>query len=193
MHGIESTRGAFLLADLDMNAPFHIAAEVSIWSIGAMACVMRRAELSGKSPLFRRSGIGVIWLLDQLDPTIPAQVRPLLRDLRGLVVDMLDKFVYPMSGPIIFPPTAKDFDRFRCEVQRVHAIDKAIMNDDYDLADHLTSRKWFELPVEGAPESPDAALQLLDCPHCSRQIPASRPGAPKVHKGLGLRQEGSDV
>lgn len=142
--GVESTRSAFLLADLEMNAPPQIATEVSVWSLGAMACVMRRAELSGKSALFRWAGIGIIWILDQIDSEVPIMLKPLLHDLRGVVVGMLEKFVYPLSAPMTFPLTAKEFERFSCQVQRVHAISQAAMDDDYGRVDQLMSLKWFE-------------------------------------------------
>ena len=143
-HGDEYTKSAFLLADLSFDTPFQIGAEVSIWSLGAMACVMRRAELSGKSPLYRWAGIGILWLLRQLENDVPVQVWPLLREVQVMLMARLNSFTYPMGAPVRCPVTARDLERFGGEVQKVHAIRKASMNDDYELADQLRLIKWSE-------------------------------------------------
>lgn len=144
-HGVADTKSGLMLAELGMTVPFQIATEISVWSLGAMACVMRRAELSGQSPLVRRAGVGILWILDQLGPTAATSLRPLLCELRRVVSDMLDKYVYPLSGPMECPVVAKDFERFSCEVQRWHAIDEAFMSDDYESVDRLMALNWFEL------------------------------------------------
>lgn len=145
-HGDQRTKSAFLLADLSFETPFEIAAEVSIWSLGAMACVMRRAELSGKSPLYRWSGIGILWLLQQMMKDAPLPLHPLLKELHSMVAESLNSFVYPMGGPMTCPVKAEDLERFNRAVQRVHAIREAAFNDDYELVDRLYKLKWYEAP-----------------------------------------------
>ena len=49
-----------------------------------------------------------------------------------------------MGAPVRCPVTARDLERFGGEVQKVHAIRKASMNDDYELADQLRLIKWSE-------------------------------------------------
>lgn len=145
-HGDPSTKSAFLLAELSFNTPFEIAEEVSIWSLGAMACVMRRAELSGKSQLYRWSGIGILWLLQQMMKDAPLPLRPLLQELYSMLAESLNTFVYPMGCPMTCPVKAEDLERFSCAVQRVHAIREAGFNDDYELVDRLSALKWYESP-----------------------------------------------
>lgn len=145
-HGDVNTKSAFLLADLPFDTPFQIGAEVSVWSLGAMACVMRRAELSGQSPLYRWAGIGILWVLLQLEKDVPVQVWPLLKEVQAMLTDKLNSFIYPLGGPMICPVKTRDLERFSCEVQKVHAIRQASMNDDYELVDRLSLLKWYEFP-----------------------------------------------
>lgn len=144
-HGDVRTKSAFLLADLSLDTLFQIGAEVSVWSLGAMACAMRRAELSGQSPLYRWAGIGVLWMLNQLQKNAPVQLWQLLQEVKVMMTDRLNSFIYPMGGPMICPVTNRDLERFSCEVQRIHAIWHASLNDDYELADQLRLLKWTEL------------------------------------------------
>lgn len=144
-HGDVHTKSAFLLADLPFDTPFQIGAEVSVWSLGAMACVLRRAELSGQSPLYRWAGVGILWVLQRLGEDAPLQVRPLLQEAHDMMAERMNSFIYPMGGPMTCPVKARDLERFSCEVRRVHAIEEATMNDDYESVDRLSSLKWFEL------------------------------------------------
>ena len=145
--GLETTTASFLLAEVSSHTLFQLSMRPSTWSLGSMACVMRRAELSGNPPLFRRAGIGIIWNLEQLIPTEPEPLRAVLTLLLNKVKKDLDERIYPASGPVIFPIEERDLQQFGQGVEHWREIDHAYAEGDFELASECTKRVYVEFPV----------------------------------------------
>lgn len=147
LSGLETTTAGFLLAEASSHTLFRLSMKPSTWSLGAMACVMRRAELSGNPPLFRRAGIGILWNLAQLAPTEPEPLRAALTLLLNKVKKDLDERIYPASGPVIFPVAECDLKNFERGVEHWRLIDHAYAAGDFELASECIKRAFVEFPV----------------------------------------------
>lgn len=145
--GLETTTAGFLLAEASSHTLFRLSINPSTWSLGAMACVMRRAELSGNPPLVRRAGIGILWNLAQLVPAEPEPLRAALTLLVNKVKKYLDERSYPASGPVIFPVAECDLQKFGQGVEHWRKIDHAYAEGDLELASECTKRVFVEFPV----------------------------------------------
>lgn len=105
------------LTSLYVELIYELADPVSPWALGAMACAMRRAEMAGEIPLFRISCVGIIWLLDQLAPTLDPWVREIIQELRANSLEKFSSLVYPTIGGSLQVPISKfDLDRFGARV-----------------------------------------------------------------------------
>ncbi|MCF8205479.1 MAG: hypothetical protein K9J82_10400 [Methylotenera sp.] len=79
---------------LEDNSPEHLASSLNVvvwplltdlsyplgpWSLGALACAMRRLELAGDLPGARRCAIGLMWSMQQLAAVLPPKAGEVLR------------------------------------------------------------------------------------------------------------------
>jgi len=128
---------ALMLSELTMQVPWLLAVKPSPEALGAMACAMRRAELAGQMQIFRRSGIGMLWLLDRLIPKEPLLVRECLRELRRIVKKKFDKQVYPMGSLMRSPPKRRDLEEFSKKVKLLKAAEKAFEKFDMGKGESL--------------------------------------------------------
>lgn len=118
---VDSDEGApsgLRLTSLHAELIHELADPLSPWALGAMACAMRRAELAGEIPLFRLSCVGIIWLLDQLAPTLDPWVREKIQELRANCLEKFSSIVYPTIGGSLQAPISKsDLVRFSVRVE----------------------------------------------------------------------------
>ena len=128
---------ALMLSELTMQVPWLLAVKPSPEALGAMACAMRRAELAGQMPIFRRAGIGMLWLLDRLIPKEPLLVRECLRELRRIVKKKFDKQVYPMGSLMRSPPKRRDLEEFSKRVTLLKSAEKAFDKCDMEKGESL--------------------------------------------------------
>nr|WP_315463257.1 hypothetical protein [uncultured Rhodoferax sp.] len=120
-----------VLRELWPDLIYELAYPVTPWALGALACAFRRAELAGQLAVYRRAAVGIVWVLDQLMPTLDPWVQePLLR-LRSRVVQMIDAAVYP--GGLMLRFSTADLKSFSRGVDEVRKRRKAPFNLDAEL------------------------------------------------------------
>lgn len=120
-----------VLRELWPDLIYELAYPVTPWALGALACAFRRAELAGQLAVYRRAAVGIVWVLDQLTPTLNPWVQePLLR-LRTRVVQMIDAAVYP--GGLMMGFSTSDLKSFSRGVYEVKKRSKAKFDLDAEL------------------------------------------------------------
>lgn len=134
----EKSPAALTLSELWLDLIYELADPVSPWALGAMACALRRAELAGQSPIFRRAGVGLIWLLDRLIPGLDPWVQEPVKELRSLMMQHLAAIVYPGSALLRVPISENDLDRFTRGVDDFVAKRDAPFDLDTELAKFKT-------------------------------------------------------
>lgn len=133
---------ALMLSELTMQVPLLLAVNPSPAALGAMACAMRRAELAGQVSIFRRAGIGMLWLLDRLILKESLPVRECLRELRKIVKEKFDKQVYPVGGLIRSPPKRRDLEEFSKRVKLLKAAEIAFGKCDWEKGESLIDQAF---------------------------------------------------
>jgi len=87
------------LKELWPDRVYELSKQVSPWSLGAMACAFRRAELAGQPPVYLRAGLGMLWVLDQLTEAQNLWLIEPLDQLRKIILNRLNDTVYDLDGP----------------------------------------------------------------------------------------------
>ncbi|OYY32146.1 MAG: hypothetical protein B7X65_22885 [Polaromonas sp. 39-63-25] len=109
---------ALCVSHLPRDLLYALTDPVNPWSLGALACAMRRAELAGDPGTMRWAGVGILWAIDYfLEATHLAMHLP-LKELRGLVTTDLNNTIYPGQFVMRAPVTSEDVHRFDRERQR---------------------------------------------------------------------------
>lgn len=91
---------------------------VNPWSLGALACAMRRAELAGEPGTMRWAGVGIVWAIGYLLESTHPVMHPPLKELRELVSKYFSEIIYPGQYLMRAPITDADIDRFASERQK---------------------------------------------------------------------------
>lgn len=50
------------------------------WSLGALACAMRRLDLAGDTPGARKCAVGLVWAMNEVAPVLPPRAAQVLRE-----------------------------------------------------------------------------------------------------------------
>lgn len=120
-----------VLLELWPDLIYELAYPATPWALGALACAFRRAELAGQLAVYRRAAVGIVWVLDQLMPSLDPWVQePLLR-LRCLIVQKIDTAVYP--GGLMMRFSTSDLKSFSRGVHDVKKRSKAKFDLDTEL------------------------------------------------------------
>ena len=116
----EQSPAAFSLHSIDPELPYELAHPVTPWAVGAMACALRRSELSADLPVFRKCGVGLIWLLDRcIDGFAPENAVP-IQQLRSISINWLSKIIYPLEAGPVLKITNDDLTKFGQAVEKFH-------------------------------------------------------------------------
>lgn len=127
----EHSPAGLVLLELWPDLIYELAYPVTPWALGALACAFRRAELAGQLPVYRRAAVGIVWVLDQLIPTLDPWVQEPLASLRRLVVQRIDAAVYP--GGLMLPFSMADLKSFSLGVDEVKSRSEAPFDLDAEL------------------------------------------------------------
>lgn len=84
---IPGSSAGLVLRDLWEDRIYELAARPTVWSLGALACALRRAEFAGQAAIFRFAAIGILWTLDRLIESKPALLQEPLIKLRRFAAD----------------------------------------------------------------------------------------------------------
>lgn len=117
-HADEKSPAGLVLLDLWPDLLYELAAPMTPWALGAIACAFRRAELAGQVAVYRRAAVGIVWLLDRLMPALDPWVQEPLARLRELVIERMSGVVYPGSVLLSAPISSGDLEGFTLGVQQ---------------------------------------------------------------------------
>lgn len=97
---------------------YVFTAPLNPWSLGALACAMRRAELAAEVGSMRWSAVGLVWAVGRfMESANPVMHKP-LEELRYLVTKLFGGLVYPGQHHIRAEITDADVDRFGREQKK---------------------------------------------------------------------------
>lgn len=122
------------LAVVPRNCIYELTQHLNPWTLGALACAMRRAELAGNLSALRWAGVGMLWTLDQLSSNAAPALQERLMELRQLLGNTLDSLIYPLGTGALHPISADEIQRFareRHSFERLFA-DHAVPDWDLD-------------------------------------------------------------
>lgn len=103
---------------------FELTEEINPWTLGALACAMRRAELAGDLSALRWSGVAMLWTLEKLIEVAASVLQERLAELRQLLGGALDSTIYPIGNGAVCPISSEEIQRFgreRDSYERVFA------------------------------------------------------------------------
>ena len=112
------------------------------WSLGALACAMRRAELAADPGTMRWAGVGIVWAIDYLLEDTDPIMHPPLEELRSLVKNYLDEVTYPGQFQMRAPITEADVARFSREQKKFMDYFSACDFSNYVIGE---PPPWIEL------------------------------------------------
>jgi hypothetical protein len=101
-----------VLQDLWAERIYELAARPSLWSLGALACALRRAEFAGQAAVFRLAAVGILWTSERLIASAHETVREPLIRFRQLAAEYFETQVVPLSVALYLGISAKDLARF---------------------------------------------------------------------------------
>lgn len=107
-----------VLQDLWEDRIYELAARPSHWSLGALACALRRAEFAGQAAVFRFAAIGILWTLDRLITLVHEALREPLITFRQLVAEYFETQVIPLGVALYLGISAEDLRRFSASIEK---------------------------------------------------------------------------
>jgi hypothetical protein len=113
---------------------YELAARPTVWSLGALACALRRAEFAGQAAIFRFAAIGILWTLDRLIESKPALLQEPLIKLRRFAADYFATLVIPLSGAFHLGISTRDTERFSDSVAKYLQREAEINREIWSLA-----------------------------------------------------------
>lgn len=111
-----ASRVALRLQDVHFHWIYQFAIPAGPWALGATACAMRRAELSGDGPTMRWAGVSLVWQLRQLAKQLDPWVAEPLEKLRQRVLTSFAKELY-LDG-LSLPIALGDEEHFGSQLQK---------------------------------------------------------------------------
>lgn len=112
------------------------------WSLGALACAMRRAELAADVGTVRWACVGILWAVNYFLDTTDPLMHPPLEKLRSILKSHFNAMTYPMQVKISAPVSEADIARFASERD---AFVKYFEIGDFGDLDPGTRPPWIEL------------------------------------------------
>lgn len=85
---------------------------LSPWTLGALACAMRQAELAADVDALRLAGIALLWSVNELIRTSPPILSERLLEVKSLVDTAIAAMIKPHVNAELAPITADELDRF---------------------------------------------------------------------------------
>lgn len=130
---IPGPSAGLVLQDLWEDRIYELASRPSVWSLGALACALRRAEFAGQAAVFRFAVIGILWTLDQLIVSEPELLQEPLVRFRQLAADYFATLLVPLSGTYRLGISARDFERFSDSVNKFLLREAEIEMETWNL------------------------------------------------------------
>ena len=112
------TPAGLLLGELWADRIYELCRPMSPWTLGALACAFRRAELAGQVPVYLRAGIGMIWALEKLAAAQDPWMREPIMEFHDLVLARLREVVYPGETLLSVHVSAGAIDNFGKNAQK---------------------------------------------------------------------------
>lgn len=88
---------------------------INPWSLGALACAMRRSEFAADAGAMRWASVGIMWSVNHFIETVDPLMRQPLEALLVRLKSQFDGLIYPTQRGILAPITDIDIARFDLE------------------------------------------------------------------------------
>lgn len=112
----DTSQTALGLHGIESQLPYDLAHPVTPWAAGAMACAMRRSELAGDLPVFRKCCVGLIWLLDRLIESLESWVAEPLQRFRARAMTRFSSATYPLQATSKLAISKAELNQFGLQV-----------------------------------------------------------------------------
>ncbi len=91
---------------------YELTEQLNPWTLGALACAMRRAELACDMGALRWAGVAMVWTVEKLIENAAPSLKERLSELRQLLGATLDSMIYPIGNGVVHPISADEIQRY---------------------------------------------------------------------------------
>lgn len=121
---------------------YELTEELNPWTLGALACAMRRAEIAGDMSALRWASVALLWTVERLIEKATPSLKKRLSELPKLLRSTLNSTIYPIGNGAVHPIADDEIARFGRERD---AYERLFANHAIPDWDTSTSPPWVEL------------------------------------------------